>query len=290
MQKAFPLYIISSMNNPEELRNDAEAGLNRAKNYNKKGEVTEAIAAYRMAEALFAELGDERGRTRAWSGMGKAYGKYKNYDQAVVAFQEAADHALLAEWPDKEIEALYNEGLTLQQMGLKAGNLGQVTEAIHAFERGLGVARQINDRASQGVLLISLGFACAWAKQVEPAIEYFSAAVPFALDNVDFDTAFSALSSLGVLLSDHGRSAEAIPYYLRALELAKSEQGDIVAVADTFANLSVAYEKTGQLPEAIEAMDNYHEILRQAGDVKATSAAAMLKRLKNKARLEAGNR
>lgn len=277
---------MAAMNNNEELRNEAEACLNRAKAHNKKGEVSQAIAAYQAAEKIFADLEDERGRTRAWSGMGKAHGKYKQFEPAVAAFQEAADHAVLANWPDKEIEALYNRGLTLQQMGLKAGNLGQVKLAITAFQRGLNVARRINDRASEGVLLISLGFACAWDKEVEAAIEYFSEAAPFALNNVDFDTAFSALSSLGVLLSDHGRPAEAIPHYERALALAKSEQGDIVAVADTFANLSVAYEKTGRLAEAIEAMDNYHEILNQAGDVKASSAAAMLKRLKTKARLQ----
>jgi hypothetical protein len=47
----------------------------------------------------------------------------------------------------------------------------------------------------------------------------------------------------------------------------------------------VAYEKAGQLDEAIEAMDTYREILHRAGDVKVNEAVAMVKRLKNKAKL-----
>jgi tetratricopeptide (TPR) repeat protein len=192
---------------------------------------------------------------------------------------------VLAQWPDKEIEVCYNLGLTLQQMGLKSGDLEQINQAIEAFQRGLATAQRIGDQASAGVLQLSLGFACAWAKRANEAIAYFEAAIPHALEGADFDTAFSALSSLGVLLSNDGRAEEAIPYYQQALELAKSVQGDIVAVADTYANLGVAYEKAGQLNEAIEAMDTYREILHRAGDLKVNEATAMVKRLKNKAKL-----
>jgi tetratricopeptide (TPR) repeat protein len=269
----------------EELKSETETYLNQAKTFHHLGQTAQAVAAFQAADRLFSEQGDERGRTRCWSGIAKAYGKNKQYELSLEAFGEAARHAARAGWYDKEIEALYNQGLTLQQLGVRGANLRQVGQAIEAFRQALEVAREINDRASVGVLLISLGFACDWSKRDEEAIAYFSEAAPFALDTADFDTAFSAFSSLGVLLSNHNRAAEAIPYYLRALELAKSEQGDLVAVADTFANLGIAYEKAGQLPEAIEALENYREILHYAGDVKAADAAAMLKRLKNKARL-----
>ena len=269
----------------EELKSETEVYLNQAKTFHHLGQTPQAIAAFQAADRIFSEEGDERGRYRCWSGIAKAYGKNKEYEFSLEAFGEAARHAALAGWYDKEIEALYNQGLTLQQLGIKGANLGQVGQAIEAFRQALEVARAINDRASVGVLLISLGFACDWSKRDEEAIVYFSEAAPFALATADFDTAFSALSSLGVLLSNHNRAAEAIPFYLRALELAKSEQGDLVAVADTFANLGIAYEKAGHLPEAIEALENYREILHYAGDVKAADAAAMLKRLKNKARL-----
>ncbi|MEI6045764.1 MAG: tetratricopeptide repeat protein [Chloroflexota bacterium] len=269
----------------EELRREAEVHFNQARVYNKKGELAAAVTAYQTAEKLFGELGAERERTRCWSGMGKAYGKRKEFVQAAAAFNEAAHHAVLAQWPDKEIEVCYNLGLTLQQMGLKSGSLEQVNEAIEAFQRGLIIAQRIEDQTSAGVLQLSLGFACAWAKQTQEAIGYFETAIPHALVGADFDTAFSALSSLGVLLSNNGRAAEAIPYYQQALELAKSEQGDIVAVADTYANLGVAYEKAGQLDEAIEAMDTYREILQRAGDLRLKEATAMVKRLKNKAKL-----
>ncbi len=276
--------------NIEELKKEAEAFQNQAKTYNRKGETAQAVAAYSEAEKRYAALGNERECTSCWSGMAKAYGKNKEFEAAVAAFQNAAQHAKLADWPEKELEIWYNLGLTLQQMGVKTGDIAETNQAIAAFQAALEIAERTADRDSAGVLLVSLGFACAWVKRTSEAIAYFEAAAPFALDKVDFDTAFSAFSSLGVLLSNNGRAADAIPYYLRALELAKTAQGDIVAVADTYANLGIAYEKAGQLDEAIEATDTYREILHVAGDVKATDATAMVKRLRNKARLEKENR
>ncbi len=273
------------MNN-EEFKQQTEAYLSRAKTHHLKGETAQTVAAYEAADRLFAEQGDERGRSRCWSGIAKAYGKNKEFEKSISAFEEAANHAALAPWPDKEIEALYNMGLTLQQLGIKKANLRQTNQAIEAFQKGLKVAKEINDQASAGVLLISLGFACAWLKREDEAITYFKEAAPFALDNVDFDTAFSVLSTLGSILSNLNRGREAIPYFERALELAKSAQGDIVAVADTFANLGISYEKAGRLSDAVEALETYREILSHAGDVKAADAAAMVKRVKQKIKLQ----
>ncbi len=270
----------------EELAQQAESFIEQAKSLNKRGQTAGAIEAYKQAADLFARQEDERGQARAWSGIAKAYGKSKDYERSIEAFGRAADHSARASWPDKQIEALYNQGLTLQQVGVKAADLGQVNAAIEAFSQALPVARQTGDRASEGVLLLSVGFACAWARRNSEASTYLSAAVSFALDGVDFDTAFSALSTLGVLLSNEGRGAEAVPHFERALEMAKSTEGDLVAVADTFANLGVAYEKAGRLEEAIEALDTYREILHVSGDVKATGAAAMVKRVQTKLRLQ----
>ncbi len=270
------------MKNIQDIKSQTEQLLNQAKTHQAKGESALAVAAFQAAEVLFASAADVRGQARCWMGIAKAYGKGKDLERSLEAFGEAARYYQLSGVPDKELEALYNRGLTLQQIGLKNANIAQVGLAIEAFEQALVVARAINDRESAGVLLLSLGFACAWSKREPEAVTYFAEAAPFALDTADFDTAFSALSTLGVLLSNNGRAAQAIPHYLRALELAKSAGGDLVAVADTFANLGVAYEKTGQIPEAIEALDTYREILHTVGDVKANNAAAMVKRLKAK--------
>jgi len=270
----------------EDLPQAAEALMSQAKTLRLKDKTEEAIAAYLAAEKLWAQLSDERGRSRCWTAVGKAYFKGQDQLKAVEAFQRSAEYAAAAEWPDKEIEARYNKGLILERIGTKSANLSQVNGAIQAFQQALAVARSINDTGSVGVLLLSLGFNCAWAKRDAEAIKYLIEAVPFALNGVDFDTAFSALSSLGVLLSNQGRGNEAIPYYERALELAKSQQGDIVAVADTYANLGIAYEKAGRLDEAIEAIDTYREILHTVGDVKAGNAQAMLKQLRDKKRVQ----
>ncbi len=264
----------------------AQARLTEARNCNRLNQLPQAIEAYEAAGEIYTRLGDDRGRSRAWSGLAKVLGKQKEFDRSAEAFGEAARLAGLAGWAEKEIEGYYNQGLTLQQLSLKSANMSQLSSAIEAFEAALKIAVQSKDRASEGVLLISLGFACTWLKREKEAIGYFKKAVPFALENVDFDTSFSVLSSLGVLLSNQNRAVEAIPYYERALELAKSTQGDLVAVADTFANLGVAYEKAGRLEDAIEATDTWREILHVSGDVKAASANAMVKRLRLKAELE----
>lgn len=260
---------------------DAEKLMSAAKSLRTKEKLEEAVEQYSQAEKIFAAQGDERGRTRAWSGIGKALFQAKDMAGAVKAYSEAATAARLSDWPERELDALYNKGLILERIGTSAANLQQVNAAIEAFQQALDVAQKMSDIQSVGVLLLSLGFNCAWAKRDEEAIAYFSEAMPFALDKADFETQFSSLSSLGVLLSNHNRANEAVPYFERALELAKSARGDIVAVADSYANLGIAYEKAGQLDKAIEAIATYRQILYEAGDVKAGDAAAMLKRLKN---------
>jgi tetratricopeptide (TPR) repeat protein len=271
-----------------ELEVQAEQFVEEAKKYNRTGQTEKATAAYLKAVALFEQAGSERGQARCWSGLGKSYGRQRDLERSADAFQRAAQHSVAVGWDDKAIETLYNFGLTIQQIGVKSARLDHVFTAIEAFQQALDIAERIHDLPSAGVLYINLGLACAWCKRDDEAIHFLDAAAASTLDDKDFDTSFSVLSSLGALLSNHNRAEEAIVHFERALELAKSADGDIVAVADTYANLGIAYEKAGRLEAAIEALETYHEILHVAGDIKASDAMAMVKRLKNKVRMGGG--
>ena len=259
--------------NPEGLVTQAKAA-------NKSGDLNAAIAAYLAADSLFAAQGDARGRTRCWSGIAKAQGKNEDFVESAKAFGEMATHARAAGWAEKEIEALYNKGLLLQDMGTKGARLNYVEQAITAFEQGLAVARRAADRQSEGVFLIVAGLACAWCSRHNDSIHYLAIAADFALDGLDFDTSYAALNALAVQLSNKDRAVEAIPYYERALALAKVEDGSLFTVAETYGNLAIAYEKVGRLDKAIEVLEFYYEILNAMGDTKAPDAAAMLRKLK----------
>ncbi len=194
----------------------------------------------------------------------------------VASYRAAAGLAKQAEWPEKEVETLYNLGLALQDSG-------ELTAAIEALEQALDTATGLNDLNSAGVLTLTLAFACANAGYDEQAIIYFKAVAPYAIENTPFETAFPALSTLGVMLSNANQPTEAIPYYKQALALARKQPDELVSVADTLANLGVAYEKSGQLLEAIAVMQEYHQILFEVGDVSAPSVAVTIKKLKNRA-------
>jgi tetratricopeptide (TPR) repeat protein len=200
--------------------------------------------------------------------------------QALNALNEGLGLADTIKWVEKQIEIRYHIGLMLQDMGVKANNPAQVTEAIPVWEDALQIAKSSGDEVSTGTLHITIGLACAWASINISAIEHLSKAAKY-LEGVDFETAYSVLNTLGVILSNSNRAEEAIESYLQALTLSR-QQNDLAAEAEILANLSIAYEKTGQLPLAIEAMEAYHKILFREGDTKAPQAAIMLKRLKDK--------
>jgi|GEM_PF-1791461 len=199
---------------------------------------------------------------------------------AIALYGEAAKEAEQIGWPEKQLEALYNMGTLLQEVGAKRRDKAQMGEAITALQQGLEIASRLGDQSSIGVLLISLGFACANAEQDIEAIDYFKAASTSALDSAGFETAYSALSTLGVLLSNLNRPAEAVPYYEKALEMARRQTEERAAEADTLANLSVAYEKSGRIPDAITALQAYRKILYEVGDVRVKNADRMIKQLK----------
>lgn len=204
--------------------------------------------------------------------------------QALAALHEASTLAASLNWAEKQIEILYHSGLLLQDLGVKANNPAQVSEAIEVWEQALQIAKNIGDQTSVNTLHITLGLACAWSSVNITAIEYLSKAAPY-LDDVDFETAYSVLNTVGVLLSNSNRSEEAIPLYRQALVLAQ-KQDDRPGEAELLANLSIAYEKIGLLPEAIATMESYHKILFEVGDTKAPQAAVMVKRLKDRLKRE----
>jgi tetratricopeptide (TPR) repeat protein len=200
--------------------------------------------------------------------------------QALAAFNEALNLAASINWAEKQIEILYHSGLILQDLGIKAENPAQVTEAINTWEDALLIAKRIGDEVSVATLHISIGLACAWASVNIEAIEHLSKAAKY-LENVDFETAYAVLNTLGVLLSNANRADEAVIPYQQALVLIR-RQNDLPAEAEVLANLSVAYEKSNQLPLAIEALEAYHTILFREGDVKASQVAMQVKRLKDR--------
>lgn len=220
----------------------------------------------------------------------QAYQAKGAVSQALTAFSETAKQAALADWPEKEIEAYYSAGLLFQDQGARTTNFKRMEQAVAAFEQGLAVAVRINDQISAGTLQLALGFIHAHLEHSTEAIEYLKAAAVATLDTVEFEAAFSALTTLGVLLSNSDRAVEAIPYYLRVLKLAEAQPDEPVAVADTLANLAIALEKAGYLVEAFDAMERYYQILKEAGDTKTKDVAKMVSRLRDRVKKELDKR
>ncbi|NWJ46648.1 MAG: hypothetical protein HXX14_20050 [Bacteroidetes bacterium] len=199
----------------------------------------------------------------------------KQFKSATALYHEAAAMAAAEGWFEKELEAHYYAGLVRQESNDLSG-------AIEDFQCALELAIQLGESGNIQTLYITLGFAYAGIADNEEAVKYLAAAAN-NLDGLDFETAYSTLNTLGVLLSNENKSLEAVQYYQKALMLARVQPDELVAVADTLANLGIAYEKASMLPEAITAIEEYRKILFEAGDTKMREAALLLKRLKHKA-------
>ncbi|MEI7554767.1 tetratricopeptide repeat protein [Candidatus Chlorohelix sp.] len=199
----------------------------------------------------------------------------KQFIPAIALYYEAAAMAASEAWQEKELEAHYFAGLVRQESN-------DLNSAIEDFQSALELALQLGEPGNIRTLYITLGFAYAGVEANEEAIKYLAASAN-NLEGLDFETAYSTLNTLGVLLSNENKSLEAVQYYQKALVLARTQPDELVAIADTLANLGIAYEKADKLSEAIDSIEEYRKILFEAGDIKVKEAALLLKRLKHKA-------
>ncbi len=126
-------------------------------------------------------------------------------------------------------------------------------------------ARQLGDRAGEGVALNNLGQAYAALGRPQPAIEFFEQQLAVAREVGDRRGEGSALSGLGKANADLGRHGLAAEFHEKRLTLTRAigdRRGEGVALG----NLGKAYAALGDLPRAVEHHQMRLTVATEIGD------------------------
>jgi tetratricopeptide (TPR) repeat protein len=232
-----------------QIKKDYAGGhYNLGKSLNDKGEFEAAIAAYRQAIRIQQDF------TEAYYNLGIALGNMGRSDEAITALRQAL------QWRPDYPEAHVNLGNALRDKGL-------LDDAIDHYQAAIAT-KQVFPEAYKAY--IGLGVAFDKKGQLDKAIAAYHGAIRIEKDNPEAhlnlgnalhgDEAIAeyrealrlkkdypeAHYSLGIALVEMGRLDEAIAAYREAIRLKKD-------YAEAYGNLGVALAGKGQLEEAIAA-------------------------------------
>ncbi|MFZ1009438.1 MAG: tetratricopeptide repeat protein [Candidatus Sulfotelmatobacter sp.] len=164
------------------------------------------------------------------------------------------------------------EGVHLGSLGLAYDSLGEFRRAIEYHEQHLVIARQIDDRKGEGQVLGNLGSAYHALGEYRRAIEYHELDLAIARQIGDRKGESGALGNLGIAYRNLGEYRRAIEYYEQALAIAR-QIGDRRGEGQVLGNLGNAYHSLGEYSRAIGHHEQCLAIARQIGDRKGEGQA-----------------
>jgi tetratricopeptide (TPR) repeat protein len=123
----------------------------------------EAVDCFEQALAIYRELGDVRGESRAATNVANAYFDLSRFSEALEAAQRSLEI-------QRRAEKRYGEGIALGVIGSACRELGRFSEAIDHLQAALAIFRELGDPRTEADALSDLGEAYLGLDQVDKAI------------------------------------------------------------------------------------------------------------------------
>jgi tetratricopeptide (TPR) repeat protein len=179
-------------------------------------------------------------------------------------YQEAIAHYKQALEIAREIGDRANEGLWLGNLGNSYVLLGRYQEAIAHYEQALEIAREVGDRGNEGAWLSGLGNSYALLGRYQEAIAHYEQALEIAREIGDRVNEGASLSGLGDTYTVLGQSSRAIGYYEQALEIARAI-GSPANESSVLASLGAMHAELDNAGRAMECYERALAIARTIG-------------------------
>jgi len=157
------------------------------------------------------------------------------------------------------------EGVHLGNLGIAHDSLGDYQRAIKHHQDALAIAQERGDREGEGAALGNLGIAYSYLGEYGRAIEYHEQHLAIAREIGDRRGEGNSLGNLGLAYYFFGDYHRAIEYHEQHLAIAR-EIGDRQGEGNSLGNLGNAYSYRGEHRRAIEHYDQQLRITREIGD------------------------
>jgi DNA-binding SARP family transcriptional activator len=123
----------------------------------------ESVSHFEQALAIYRDLGDLQGESRAATNVANAYFDLSRFGEAL----EAAQRSLAIQ---RRAKKRYGEGIALTVIGSACRELGRFSEAIDHLQAALAIFRELGDRMTEADALSDLGEVYLGLNRVEEAI------------------------------------------------------------------------------------------------------------------------
>jgi tetratricopeptide (TPR) repeat protein len=213
-----------------------------------EGQYTEALAAYNDALVQYEALNDPAGMLNALEALARLTRDTENSQAAVL---HASRGAALAE----QLHNVPAQIRLLSTMGDARQQLGELDNAIAAYERALALARSADEPRSVALVLFMLGYAHLDDGDANRAIERWEEALTLFRGGGQRDYEGRVLGGLGTAYGELGRWAEAISFHTSALYIAR-EVKDKLEEGLQLSNLGYAYVQAYEAAQSLPGSPN----------------------------------
>jgi len=165
----------------------------------------------------------------------------------------------------RQLKDRAREGVRLGNLGLAYADLGETKRAIQLYEQALLILRELGDRRGEGNALNSLGLAYVDLGETQRAIELYEQALLIVRELGDRRGEGNALGNLGVAYADLGETQRAIQLFEQAL-LIDRDIGNRRGEGNALGSLGLAYADLGEPQRAIRFYEQALLIAREIGD------------------------
>jgi tetratricopeptide (TPR) repeat protein len=174
----------------------------------------EAIECFEQALAIYRDLGDVRGESRAATNVANAYFDLGRFEDALEAAQRSLEI-------QRRADKRYGEGIALGVIGGACRELGRFSEAIERLQEALAIFRELGDRMTEADALSDLGQAYLGLDQVDQAADSLSRSLAIWQDIGDRYGQAATLQRLAraqELVGDQKKARDSLEQALRLFE------------------------------------------------------------------------
>ena len=182
----------------------------------------------------------------------------------------------------RQLKDRANEGMLLCNVGLAYAELGETRRATECYEQALVVSREIDDRYGESSVLGNLGNAYAELGETRRAIEFYEQQLVIVREIGHRRGEGNALGNLGIIYKSLGETRRAVEFYEKQLAIVR-EIGDWRGEGNALFNTGLALDILGDRAKAITHVEAALEIFEQIESRSAEKVQAKLAEWRGKA-------
>lgn len=235
----------------------------RAKLFGKKRQYDSALVHFEEALVLYKTLESENQMAQCYTNMGIMHYYLNTYQEALKSLKRAY-------WLHKKHGNTIMVAASLNSLATTYSELGNYVEAVENYENAIEAYKEVGNRKGMAKCYNNLGVAYDDQGNFPLALEYYHKALEMARRVEDNPRIYRSLNNIGIIYKRQERYKEALSNYSEALELCR-DLGNKEDMALVLNNIGIISKHLNDYKKAIARFEEGVAIAMEIGDKKAIS-------------------